>query len=314
MRLVALEFLERRQIRIRIPQPDDEADHHLVVVHVIEKRAAVGVVLERPAGRVDHETGLVLDGIDFPQFLDAEAVDLRVGVLAQLEPVGELTAEMPARAFAEERVFRVQFHAELEVLGRLAVLADAHVAGDDAAHRAVFVIKHFGCGKTRKDFDAERLCLLTEPARDVREADDIVAVILEVVGQEPVGHLLRAVLRQEQEAVLGHFDVERRAFFLPVGDQFIQAARVHDGARENVGADLGAFFQHAHADLDAFFLCKLLEPDGRRQSGGAAADDHDVVFHRLAGTVLLQQRAFRHAFAFSNPQTTTPSNTPNWLP
>src|ERR1700756_2692794 len=53
--------------------------------------------------------------------------------------------------------------------------------------------------------------------------------------------------------------------------------------------DLGPLLEHANADLDAFFLRQLLEPDRGRQTGRAAAHDHDVVFHQLALTVLIDQ-------------------------
>ncbi|BCQ30268.1 hypothetical protein NK8_84590 (plasmid) [Caballeronia sp. NK8] len=44
VRLVALKFLEWREIRVRISEADDEADHHLMIVEVIEERAAISVV------------------------------------------------------------------------------------------------------------------------------------------------------------------------------------------------------------------------------------------------------------------------------
>ncbi len=143
MGLVALEFLERRQIGILVAESDDEANHHLIVVEVVEEGAAIGVVLERPAGRVDHEAGLVPRGIDLPELLDAEAEDLRIGVLAERVALAELAAEMAARALAEQRVFRVQLHAELEMVGRLAVAAESHVAGGHALDRAVVVVEDF---------------------------------------------------------------------------------------------------------------------------------------------------------------------------
>ncbi|CAB3810847.1 hypothetical protein LMG27177_07524 [Paraburkholderia fynbosensis] len=294
MRLVALEFLERRQIRIRIAEADHEADHHLVVIHVIEERAAVGVVFERPASRVHHQTGLVLRGIDLPQLLDADAVDLRIGAVTQLESIVQLTAEVAARAFAEQRVLRVQFHAELEVFGRLAVLADAEVAGGHALHRAIVVVQHFGRRKAREDFDAERFGHCPKPARDVREADHVVAVIFEVVRQRPGRHALRAGFRQEQEAVFGHVDRQRRALFLPVRHQFGDRARVHHRARQDMRPDLRALFQYAHAQLDAFFSRQLFQADRRGQASRAAADDHHVVFHRLAGAVLLNETCVCH--------------------
>ncbi len=113
----------------------------------------------------------MLRRIDLPQFLDADTVDLRIGAFAQLEFIVQLTAEMPARAFAEQRVLRVQFHAELEVLGRLAVLADAEIAGRDAFDRAVVVVQDFSGRKARENLDAQRLGLLTQPARHIGEAE-----------------------------------------------------------------------------------------------------------------------------------------------
>ena len=60
VRLEALELLERVQERVPVVEPDDEPDRHLVVFQVVEKRAAIGVAVERPADRVHDEAGLVL--------------------------------------------------------------------------------------------------------------------------------------------------------------------------------------------------------------------------------------------------------------
>ncbi|VWC64862.1 hypothetical protein BLA18110_01549 [Burkholderia lata] len=294
MRLVALEFLERRQVRVRIAEAHHEADHDLVVVHVIQERAAVRIRLQRPAGRVDHEARLVLRRIDLPQFLDADPVRLRIRVRVELELRDQLAAEVAAAAFGEQRVLRVQLHAELEVLGRLAVLAHAHVAGRDALHRAVVVVQDLGGGEAGEDLDAQRFGLCPQPARDVAQRNHVVAVVLEVGGQRPVRRGDRALLGQEQEAVFRHLDVERYAAFLPVGEQFVDRARVHHRARQDVRADLGTLLEHAHADLGAFLGGQLLEPDRRRQPGGAAADDHDVVFHRFARAVLLDEACGGH--------------------
>ena len=85
--------------------------------------------------------------------------------------------------------------------------------------RAVFGVEHLGRGKAGKDLDAERLGLRREPAHDVAEADDVVAVVVEAVGQERVRRRRRAGLGEEEEAVAGDRLVERRAVFLPVGQQ-----------------------------------------------------------------------------------------------
>ena len=60
MRLLALEFLERAQIRVGVVEADDEANRDQVVLQVIEEAAAIGVVLHRPADGVHDEAGLGL--------------------------------------------------------------------------------------------------------------------------------------------------------------------------------------------------------------------------------------------------------------
>ncbi len=59
-----------------------------------------------------------------------------------------------------------------------AVLGDAHVAGRDAAHRALVVVKHLGRGKARVDLDAERLGLARQPAADIAERADIAVMVV----------------------------------------------------------------------------------------------------------------------------------------
>ena len=288
MRLPALEFLERAEPRILVVQPDHEAHSDLVVFHVVHERAAVGVVVQRPAGAVQHQPGLVARRVDLPQFLDADAVGLRVAPFVQLEARDQLPAEVAARALGEDGVLGVQFHAELEAVGRLAVLADAHVAGGHALDRAVLVVEHLGGRETREDLHAQALGLLGQPACEVGQAQDVVAVVVEALGQQEIGRAAGALLAGEEEDVLGHRLVQRRAQLLPVGKQLVQRARVHDRAREDVGAGLRALFQHHHRHVLAVLGRELLEPDRRGQAGRAAAHHHHVVFHGFARSVLRQ--------------------------
>ena len=125
-----------------------------------------------------HQPLAVLVRRDLPELLQAEAEFLRLAAFAEAELGDELLAEIAARAFGEQRVFGAQLHAAGEIVLRLAVLADAHVAGGDAGDRAVVVVEHFGGGKARIDFDAERLRLGRQPAADAAERDDEVAVIV----------------------------------------------------------------------------------------------------------------------------------------
>jgi hypothetical protein len=107
-------------------------------------------------------------------------------------------------------------------------------------------------------------------------------VILEARGQHEFGNRMRAALGQEEETVLAHRCVERRATRLPVRKKLGERARIHDRARQDVRADLGTFFEHAHAELHVALGRELFEAYRGREACRARADDHHVVLHRLA--------------------------------
>lgn len=114
MVLQALEFVEGRQVRVGIGQVDDQADYHLVVFQVVKERAT-GVVLghhiQRPASGMHHQALLVLGWVDFPDFLQADAVVLHVGFAVEVEALDQLLADMATAAFGEQGVLGAQFHA-----------------------------------------------------------------------------------------------------------------------------------------------------------------------------------------------------------
>ena len=153
MRLEALEFLERIDVRVLVVEMDDEADRHQIVVEVIEERAAAGAVVERPAERMLHQPGAVLVGRDLPELLQPDAEFLRIAIGVEIEALEQRLGEDAARAFGEQRVFGAQLHAAGEIVGRLAVLADAHVAGGDAGDRAV---RHRRAPRPRRSPDRSR--------------------------------------------------------------------------------------------------------------------------------------------------------------
>jgi hypothetical protein len=193
-----------------------------------------------------------------------------------------------ACAFGEHGVFAVQFHAQLEVFGRFAVFAHTHVAGGHAFDGTVVVVEHFRGGEAREDFHAEVFRLLGQPAREVAQADDVVAVVLRAFGQEDARGACGAGLGQEAPGVVDHGLVERGAQFFPVGKEFGQGLGVHDGARQDVRAGLAAFFQHHHRDVLAFFGGQLFQANCSGQAARAAADHDHVVFHGFAGTISAQ--------------------------
>ena len=97
----------------------------------------------------------MLGRIDLPQFLDADAVFLRLASFVELVFGDELLGQRAARAFGEQSVFAAQLHAARKGILRLAVAADAHVAGGDADDFAFVAIEHFGRGEAGIDFDAQ---------------------------------------------------------------------------------------------------------------------------------------------------------------
>ena len=82
--LKALHFLIRREIRVLIVQPHDKADRQSVLIQMIQKRAAIGFVIQGPADRVQHSAFFVMFRLDLPEFLNPEPVGLRIAALAQI--------------------------------------------------------------------------------------------------------------------------------------------------------------------------------------------------------------------------------------
>src|SRR6185437_3759064 len=279
MRLEALKFLERVEERVAIIEPDDEADGDLIVLEMIDERATIGRAVHRPADGMRDEAGPMLRRLDLPQLLDADAEGLGIAPLAQLEALEEGLGQRAATAFGEQRLLADQLDAGREMIGRLAVLADPHAAGGDAAHPPRLVVEHLGGGEAGVDLDAERLGLAGEPATDIAEADDIVAVIVHLRRRRQADRPRR---REEDEAVLGRRRVERRAARLPVGNELVEGARLDHRPREDMGADLRTLLDDADGDLARGFLRQLLQPDRGGEARGAGPDDHDIVFHRLA--------------------------------
>ena len=272
--LEALEFLEGRQPRVGVVEPHHEADRHQVVAQHVEPGPAIGVLRQRPAGRMPDQARLVLFLRDLPQLLDADAVGLRLHALAQLVGVEQLLGQGPAAALGEQGVGRAQFHARLVVRAFLAFLRDAHDAGDDAAHLA-FLDDGLGGGEARVDLDAQRLGLGTQPAADIAEGDDVVPLIVHLRRRR---QLVGLRLRQQHEAIVLGGRRQGGRVVAPVGDQLIQRTRFEHGAGEDVGADLAALLDQA----DRRVRVQLLETDRGGEARRATPHDQHVEFHRLA--------------------------------
>mmetsp|Transcript_440 Transcript_440/g.1505 ORF Transcript_440/g.1505 Transcript_440/m.1505 type:complete len:249 (-) Transcript_440:802-1548(-) len=71
VRLPALKFLVRREVRVLVVQSDNKASSDFVVLHVVQERPAICLVVERPADGMYSVPWPVLRRVDLPDFLDA---------------------------------------------------------------------------------------------------------------------------------------------------------------------------------------------------------------------------------------------------
>jgi len=164
---------------------------------------------------------------------------------------------------------------------------------DDGEH-AILVDQRFLGGEARVDLDAQAFGLLGQPAAQVAQGDDVVALVVHGLGHEEVGDLDRAL------GILEHIDVvaldrsvQRSAQLLPVREQFVERAGFEDCTREDVGADFGTFLDHSYADLLTSFGGLLLQSACCGQARRAGADDDDVEFHVFAFHCLSPQGSLR---------------------
>ena len=206
---------------------------------------------------------------------------MRLPVLRQREALDQRFGQAAARAFGEQSVFAAQFHAAGEARFVMPVLADAHVAGGDAGD-GIVLEQHFGGGKARIDFDAERFGLSRQIAAHVAERDDEIAVIAHQRRQQEIRQPQRAGRPERIEVVGGDRGLDRRVFAAPFRNEPIEPDRIDHGAGQDVGADLGALLHHD----DGFVRRQLLEPDRGGKAGRPGADNDGVEFHRLPGRKL----------------------------
>ncbi|EAV43418.1 hypothetical protein SIAM614_06528 [Stappia aggregata IAM 12614] len=293
MGLEPLEFLERGQPGVLVVEVNDEADCHLIVFQVVEKRTAARLAVQRPAERMLHKAEPVFFRVDLPQFLDAYAELRHVAVLVEIEFLDELLGQGAAGTFADQCVLAAQLHATGEHGVGLAVPADTHVARRNPNHVAVVVIEDFGSSKARVDFNTEGFGLLGEPAADVAKRDDIVAVVVHEFRHEHVRQAHGASRPQNEEMVVGDRRLDRRVFFAPFRKQLVESDRVDHGTGENMRADFRPFFQYDDAQLFALVIGDLFQPDRGCQARRPGADDNDIHIHALA---FAKRFLFAHLF------------------
>ena len=280
MRLEALELVEGRQGGVLVVQVDHEAHRDEVVLHAVEERAAAGAVAERPSEGMLHEPGPMRRGRHLPQLLEADAVFLRIASLVELEAADQALGERAARPLGDEHIFGPKLHAARVGFGDGAVAPDPHVARRHADHLARVAVENLDGRETRIDVDPERFRLAAEEARHIGQRADEVAMVAHQLRHQGTGEAHAAGRPEIVEAVVRHFELQRAILGrAPLGQEGVEADRVHDDAGEDVGADFRALFQHHDGEVGL----ELFQPDGGRETGRAGPDHHDVELHGLAG-------------------------------
>src|SRR6185295_16079003 len=167
----------------------------------------------------------------------------------------QLLGEVAAHAVAEDGDLRQDVDAGLEGRLLLAVLPDATVASahpDDARAVHQDVLPR----EAREEVDPSRLYQTRQPANELVERDDVVAVVPQRRRDDRQRELRG--LGEEIDVLVVHLGGKRRALL---------ARLLEDGDRQRVAA---------------FLLLELRQAKRRRESGWTPADDQDVDFQRFA--------------------------------
>ena len=223
-----------REARVAVVEADDQAHRDLVLAHRVDERAAELAVLgrepQRPAHRVDHAVERLLD---LPDLLDAELPLLRV-LGAEVEVADRRAGQVALGALAEHGGLGDQVRAGLEVRQLLAVAAAALVARADADHAPV-LDEQLGRRGLAEDVHARLLGLLGEPAAELRDRGDVVAVVAERRRRRLQRDRALAV-GQQVDRVLRHRAVGGPVLLGQVREQLLHRRRLHHRARQQVRA------------------------------------------------------------------------------
>ena len=284
--LELLEFVERTDVRVAVAKVHDQAHGHLIVLGVVEE-TATGARRAGPnhriAGCVHHQAFLVLLCRDFPDFLQADAVVLRIAVTVQLEAGNQFLAQMSTAAFGEDGVPGVELETRLKTVLVLPVGIHPHVTRGHALHAAILVVEDLRRRKAWEHFCAQLCSLFTQPAAQVTQGDDVVAVVVHRFRHEQARKLegtFRAT--KEIDVVAGDGGIQGGTALLPVWKQLVQRTGFEHGAGENMRAHFRALLEDTDADLLPGFLRELQQTTGCGKTGWPRSHDDDIDFHGFA--------------------------------
>ncbi len=226
----------------------------------------------------------MLGRVDVPDFLDADAVVLGVCFGVQVVTLDQLLANVATAALSEQGVLGAQLHTRgINAFLGVAFTVNAQVASKNAADDTFFVDQCFLSSKARIHLNAQCFGLFGQPAAQVAQRDDVVAMVVHGLGHEEVRQLGGFFCAGEHIDVIAlDLGVQRGAQLFPVREEFVQGTRLEYRTGENVGADFGAFFYDTDADFLFGFSGLLFDLACSCQARGAGTYDDNVKLHEFA--------------------------------
>ena len=182
--------------------------------------------------------------VNVPQFLDAQAIDLRLTVGLKIVFRLELLGQMAARTLCKQGVFRLDLHARLKIAFVAAIFGDAHVLRNDPGHRASIVEHNLCRRKTREHHHAQRFGLLAQPPTHIAERAGIASRVTHEWRHHQMRHVPLAVLGQRPMPIISDWRFCHRAVHLaPIREQLVQRFWINHSARQNMRTDFRPFFK-----------------------------------------------------------------------
>ncbi len=138
-------------------------------------------------------------------------------------------------------------------------------------------------GESGQNVDSRRFGESGHPRRDLVQARDVVAVVLQDGGLD--GETEGRSLRQEVEGIVADGRLEGTSRGEKAGQEILESPRIDHGARDRVRADIGGLLEKDDRRVrERRVRCRLqlAEPQGAGQPRRTAADDQEIDFHRLA--------------------------------
>ena len=164
-----------------------------------------------------------------PQFLETNAINLRLAILIKCKLRLQQLRKMAAHTFCEKGIFGMQFHARHIIRLMAAIAGNTHIASSDAPHRTIFIVEYLRRREARKDFNAEIFRLTGQPAAQIAKRSGVSALVVHETRSDEMRHVEFTGLGQYPVLVILYWSIGKRtAHVTPVWQQLVQRPRVND--------------------------------------------------------------------------------------